>query len=56
VDGNNIIDITDIRAITAARGTPAAPGDVRDADGDGVITVLDARQCVLRCTNSRCAP
>jgi len=50
------IDISDIQAITQARNTSVEPGDPRDVDGDGRITVLDSRQCVLRCTNPRCAP
>jgi hypothetical protein len=50
------IDIADIQAITQARNTTVQPGDPRDVDGDGRITVLDARQCTLRCTNPRCAP
>ena len=56
VDRNGVVDINDIRAIGAAKNTPAVPGDARDADGDGVITLDDARQCVLLCTNPRCAP
>ncbi|MDJ0759433.1 MAG: IgGFc-binding protein [Woeseiaceae bacterium] len=57
IDGNDQIDINDIRAITARRNQPATgPDDPADNDGDGVITVNDARQCVLQCTNSRCAP
>lgn len=56
IDSNGVVDIADIRAIAAARNNPAAPGDARDVDGDGVITVNDARQCVLQCTNPRCAP
>lgn len=56
-DGDGDVDFFDIRAIGAARNQPATgPDDMRDADGDGVITVLDARQCVLQCTNARCAP
>jgi hypothetical protein len=55
-DGNQIIDINDVRAIIAARNQTATFGDPRDADGDGFITALDARQCVLRCANPRCAP
>ena len=50
------IDISDIQAITQARNTTVQAGDPRDADGDGQITVLDARQCTLKCTNARCAP
>jgi len=56
IDGNGQVDINDIRAITAARNTVAAPGDPRDHDGNGVIDVNDARQCVLECTNLLCAP
>ncbi len=54
-DGN--VDRNDIGLIMAARNTPAnGPNDPRDADGNGTITVLDARQCVLQCTNQGCAP
>jgi streptogramin lyase len=56
VDGNLRINKLDIDAIMAARGQTALPGDVRDADGNGVINVLDARKCALRCTNASCAP
>jgi Dockerin type I domain len=56
VNTDGKIDITDIQAITQARNMPATPGDPRDVDGDGKITVLDARQCTLKCTNARCAP
>ena len=48
-DGDNDVDRSDILEIMAARNTPATgPDDPRDADGDGVITVLDARKCVLQ--------
>jgi hypothetical protein len=57
VDSSGVVDISDIRAIAAARNTPAAgPTDPRDADGNGIIRANDARKCVLQCTNSRCAP
>jgi len=55
IDGSGVVDIDDIRAIFAARNTPAVPGDARDFDGDGVITVKDGRQCVQQCSNPRCA-
>ena len=55
VDDDGDIDRLDIGLIAQARNQPAEPGDPRDADGDGVITVLDGRQCVLRCTLARCA-
>ena len=54
---DGFVDIEDINAIVAARNTPASgPDDPRDADGDGTITLLDARQCVPQCTLPRCAP
>ena len=44
-DGNGDVNIDDINAISDANGTSASgPGDVRDIDGDGMITLLDARQ------------
>jgi hypothetical protein len=56
VDANRQVDRNDINAIFAARNQPAVPGDARDYDGDGIITVKDARACVLQCTNANCAP
>ena len=47
-DGDGIIDLADIQAIFAARNQLAAPGDPRDVDHDGLITVNDARICTLR--------
>ena len=56
VPAAGVIDVLDVNAIFAARGTPASgPDDPRDADGDGTITVLDASQCRLQCTNPQCA-
>ncbi len=56
VDGDGDIDRDDILELMAARNTPAdGPDDPRDLDGDGMITVLDARKCVLLCTRPRCA-
>ena len=46
VDGDGDIDTSDIRAILAGRGQQAQPGDPRDADGDGVISSLDAKICI----------
>ncbi len=54
--GRGKIDSGDIQIITSALNTPAVLNDPRDADHDGRITVLDARQCVSRCTNPNCAP
>ena len=44
VDGDGDVDRDDLAAITAARNTSTlGPEDTRDLDGDGMITVLDAR-------------
>lgn len=56
VSGDGKVDIDDINSIFVARNTPAAPGDPRDPDRDGRITVNDARICANRCTNARCVP
>gem|GEM_PF-885356 len=56
VDGSGIINLDDINTIFRARNTPAELGDPRDADGDRIITVNDARICATRCTNPRCGP
>ena len=55
VDGDGDVDNNDIGLIFAARGSAAEPGDPRDLDGDGLITVNDGRGCVLECTRPRCA-
>jgi len=54
VNNDLIINSVDINLITAARGSAVAAGDLRDADGDGKVTVLDARKCALKCTNGNC--
>jgi hypothetical protein len=56
IDGNNSVDRNDVNTIFAARNTQVTPADLRDVDGDGVVTVNDARLCTLRCSNARCAP
>ena len=50
------MDRTDIAAILQARGTDAGFADSRDLDGDLLVTVNDARICVLLCKNPLCAP
>jgi uncharacterized protein (TIGR03382 family) len=56
-NGDGSVDRRDLDAIFAARGQPATgPDDPRDADDDGVITVLDSRRCALRCTRPDCEP
>ena len=55
-DFDGDVDRVDISMIFAARNQPATgPNDPRDFDGDGVITVLDGRRCVLMCTLPGCA-
>ena len=56
VDMNGSVDRNDTRMIMMARNQAAQPGDPRDNDGDGVITMSDARQCMQVCTLPRCAP
>ena len=56
IDGNNAVDINDIRAIAANRNQPAAhPDDPMDWDRNSVINVLDARGCQRACALPRCA-
>lgn len=56
VDTDGDVDRLDLSLIIGARKTSASgPADPRDADGDGTITVLDARTCVRQCTLPRCA-
>jgi hypothetical protein len=56
VDQNFAVDRNDVNAVFRARNSPALPSDPHDPDADGVITVNDARACVLLCTNASCAP
>jgi hypothetical protein len=56
VFGRGKVDRWDIQVIAAGLNTRAIAADPRDADGDGEITVLDARQCALKCTSPNCAP
>ena len=55
VNEDGKINIDDINAIFERRGYAAEPQDLRDVDGDGKITVNDARICVNRCTKPLCA-
>jgi len=55
-DDDGDVDRNDVVQIAQARNTPATgPADPRDANGDGTITILDARVCTFQCTLSRCA-
>jgi hypothetical protein len=56
VNGDQKVDTADINLILAARGSTVPVGDARDPNGDGQVTIADARSCVLQCTNAGCAP
>lgn len=56
IDGDGAVDNSDLSLILAARNTSASgPNDLRDLDGDGMITALDARKLTTLCTRPRCA-
>ncbi len=54
LDEDGDIDISDIQPIFQARNLLVQPGDPRDFDGDGIVTVNDARSCMLACTKPAC--
>ncbi|MBT8143191.1 MAG: hypothetical protein KJO55_00735, partial [Gammaproteobacteria bacterium] len=55
MDQDGDVDRDDVKIIFGLRGTTVAPpGTPPDLDGDGEITVLDARKCVLQCTLDNC--
>jgi hypothetical protein len=55
-NADKMVDILDIRAISAARGNPATHmNDPMDWDKNGLIDVLDARGCQQLCGLPRCA-
>lgn len=56
LDTDGDVDRNDMNILLAARNQAATPPqDPRDLDGDGIITVLDARKLRLLCTRPRCA-
>lgn len=56
LDGDFDVDLDDVMVIFALRGTYSPPSDpAADVNGDGMITINDGRDCVLRCTLPRCA-
>jgi hypothetical protein len=55
VSGDRHVNQSDIDALILAKGTAVGLGDLRDIDGDGVISTLDARACVSYCTDITCA-
>ncbi len=56
LDGDGDVDRNDLLVILSFRNQSAEVCLECDLDGDGRITVLDARVCVLMCTRPRCAP
>ena len=54
VDGNGIINRADINAIRLGIGQSPGANDVRDANVDGKITIVDVRLCTQQCTNTSC--
>jgi autotransporter-associated beta strand protein len=55
LDGNGIIDRGDVRTIRPYLRQPADAFPAADIDGDGVITVRDARKLATMCTCDRCS-
>ncbi len=45
MDADGDVDRSDIRAISRARGQVVTPGDPGDANGDGMITRRDVKEC-----------
>jgi len=54
LNGDGLVCRTDLNIILSHRNQPASECPECDLDGDGTITVLDARKLVLLCTNPRC--
>jgi hypothetical protein len=51
------VDRVDVGIIGRHRNVPVPPGNpLFDINSDNVINVVDARLCVLQCTNANCAP
>ena len=55
LDNDGDIDQNDLNILLSYRNQPASACPECDIDGDGIITVLDARKLVLMCTRPRCA-
>jgi hypothetical protein len=54
LDGDGDIDRYDVNVIKAYNNQPASVMPECDIDGDGMITVLDARKLMMMCTCYRC--
>ena len=54
-DRDGDIDNSDLQLVLAVRNTTVGAGDPRDLNGDGVVTVRDARLLILACTRPNCA-
>ncbi len=54
LDGDSDVDKNDLNILLSYRNKPASECPQCDLDGDGVVTVLDARKLVLLCTRPRC--
>lgn len=55
IDGDGDVDTSDLALIRAGIGQVPNPGDPRDANSDGKITINDVRFCTLKCTRASCA-
>jgi len=55
LDNDGDVDQNDLNILLTYRNQSASVCPECDLDGDGVITVLDARKLVLLCTRPRCA-
>ncbi len=55
LDGDNDIDRNDIRMLRSYLRQDASVCPECDMDGDGIITIMDARKLVTMCSRPRCA-
>lgn len=56
INGDGSVDSNDVQAIMTALNQAAGAQDRRDLDGDGKITILDARKVAVLCSRPQCAP
>ncbi|NWH06808.1 thrombospondin type 3 repeat-containing protein [Desulfobacter latus] len=54
LNGDGVVDRADVNMINTYRNQPASAFPDADIDGDGTITVLDARKLMLMCDCPRC--